>query len=346
MIENIDIDALNGKQLITINSKLPRPKQRIYGDLTALPITIRLGVRIDLDAKSIWHDKQSTIISVDGKLIAWGFDSTKDFIESDQGEFHKVIGDGWITPRHQTHMGSMFSPTFFLAEYGSKTVDLSERDSWCLTMSRKDLHRDYICDQLDAKYHHTFEGKQWFCYDGGSEYTSLRKYMFRKPYKNYKDRTDITDANDERMKYSNNDVDKNDPVYYWVDGRLGPWHKQSLIELVPEGTVEYFEPTEKIIKPISAGMPFVVVGSHKFLYRLRKIGFKTFAPYIDETYDEVVDWKTRIETAMSSMFAFVQSPSNLTEIQQICDHNRKVLQQIRTHDWQMRIVKKLRPYVS
>ena len=345
MIENIDIDALTVKQLITINSKLPRSQHRIYGDVSALPITIRCGVRIDLDAKAIWHDKQSTILSVNGKLIAWGFDSTKDFAESHPSEFVKVIGDGWLTPRQSLHLNTMFSPTFFLTEYASSTVPLAERDGWCCTMSRKDIHRDYVCDQLATKHHDAFTGKEWFCYDGGSEYTTLTDHMFRKPYDNYKNRS-INDHNDQRMKYSNDDVDHNDPVYFWVDGRLGPWHKQNLVELVPEGTVEYFEPTEKIIKPISAGMPFVVVGSHKFLYRLRKIGFKTFAPYIDETYDQEQDWKTRIERAMAAMFEFVRSPHNLHKIQLICDHNRKVLQQIKTHDWQMRIANKLRPYIS
>ena len=344
MIENIDIDALNVKQLITINSKLPRSQHSIYGDVSALPITIRLGVRIDLDAKAIWHDKQSTILSVDGKLIAWGFDSTKDFAESHPSEFLKVIGDGWLTPRQSLHLNTMFSPTFFLAEYASTPVALAERDGWCCTMSRKDVHRDYVCDQLATKHYDVFTGKEWFCYDGVSDYNTLIDHMFRPPNKKHKQRS-FNDDNDQRIQFTNNDIDENDPAFHWVDGRLGPWHKQSLIELVPEGTVEYFEPTEKIIKPISAGMPFVVVGSHKFLYRLRKIGFKTFAPYIDETYDHERDWKTRIERAMVSMFEFVQSPHSLSEIQIICDHNRKVLQQIRTHDWQMRIANKLRPYI-
>ena len=53
----------------------------------------------------------------------------------------------------------------------------------------------------------------------------------------------------------------------------------------PEKT--YFS-TEKIYRPMLHFHPFIVYGSPYTLKNLRELGFKTFSPYIDESYDEVI----------------------------------------------------------
>jgi hypothetical protein len=45
--------------------------------------------------------------------------------------------------------------------------------------------------------------------------------------------------------------------------------------------------TEKIWKPILAYQPFIIVTNSYYLKALKELGFKTFSPFIDETYDEV-----------------------------------------------------------
>lgn len=47
--------------------------------------------------------------------------------------------------------------------------------------------------------------------------------------------------------------------------------------------------SEKIWKPMLLGQIFLVMASPYYLQALRKLGFKTFAPYIDETYDTIED---------------------------------------------------------
>lgn len=47
--------------------------------------------------------------------------------------------------------------------------------------------------------------------------------------------------------------------------------------------------TEKIFKPITVKHPFIIVSRPKSLAWLKNIGYKTFHPYIDETYDTVED---------------------------------------------------------
>ena len=46
--------------------------------------------------------------------------------------------------------------------------------------------------------------------------------------------------------------------------------------------------TEKTWKPILAQQPFILIGQQKHLHTLRKMGFETFQPFIDESYDDTV----------------------------------------------------------
>ena len=54
--------------------------------------------------------------------------------------------------------------------------------------------------------------------------------------------------------------------------------------------------TEKTFKAIALEMPFVLVAPAHSLEYLRSYGFKTFAPYIDESYDSIENDIDRLET--------------------------------------------------
>ena len=47
--------------------------------------------------------------------------------------------------------------------------------------------------------------------------------------------------------------------------------------------------TEKIFKPIVNFQPFILVGGYNFINLLKKLGFKTFDPFINESYDNEED---------------------------------------------------------
>lgn len=47
--------------------------------------------------------------------------------------------------------------------------------------------------------------------------------------------------------------------------------------------------TEKTYKPISMKHPFIILSVPFFLKKLRELGFKTFHPFINESYDEELD---------------------------------------------------------
>jgi hypothetical protein len=55
--------------------------------------------------------------------------------------------------------------------------------------------------------------------------------------------------------------------------------------------------TEKTFRPLACYHPFVLIGRANMLKRLRALGFKTFSPWIDESYDTVVDDTQRMLAA-------------------------------------------------
>jgi hypothetical protein len=72
--------------------------------------------------------------------------------------------------------------------------------------------------------------------------------------------------------------------------------------------------TEKTFKAIALEMPFVLVAPAHSLQYLREYGFRTFAPYIDETYDTIADPVKRIE-AVTQILLEIQARSAAAKIQ-------------------------------
>jgi hypothetical protein len=59
--------------------------------------------------------------------------------------------------------------------------------------------------------------------------------------------------------------------------------------------------TEKTFKPILWCQPFIILGNSGSLRQLRKLGFKTFSDFIDESYDEIPDSKERMQAVINEI---------------------------------------------
>lgn len=86
-----------------------------------------------------------------------------------------------------------------------------------------------------------------------------------------------------------------------------------------------FHLTEKTIKPIIAGIPFVLFAGAGYLENLQKIGFKTFDSLWDESYDKIESFNDRIQ-AVIKLIHFLNNEfdwaANLSKLQEITNHNR------------------------
>ena len=367
IFKNIELHRLSESELIRLNFKLPKPKQKIVGHVSVLPVTIAMGCQIDL----LLHNdlrhwlKHGTCFLLDNKKISFPSlthntsDATNNFLET--GGDYYCVGSASLHGMFENHLDVLYSSQFFgFSKDNLVDIPLAHRQDWCCTMFKKNPIRDLIADILQSQYTKKFTDNTWFCYDGiEKSQKNLIKLMFKKPGETgFTSIETCKDIDNNQSKYWGNlkftDTFMQKTFYQRVKNTvgehighlLGPWHQQNLIELVPEATFEYFEPTEKIVKPIRAGMPFVAIGCKKFLYRLRKMGFRTFHPYIDESYDLENNWKKRTKMAVNSMFTFLSNPNHLDEIEKICKYNQNVILKIGRHDPVCRIAKKLKPLVS
>ncbi len=59
--------------------------------------------------------------------------------------------------------------------------------------------------------------------------------------------------------------------------------------------------TEKILRPIACGKPFLLCATPGSLEYLRSYGFKTFAPFVNEDYDQLQDPLARMQAIIQTM---------------------------------------------
>jgi hypothetical protein len=86
--------------------------------------------------------------------------------------------------------------------------------------------------------------------------------------------------------------------------------------------------TEKTLRPIACGHPFILAAGPGSLEYVKSYGFKTFAPWIDESYDQETNGAKRLEKIIKSMKQIQnlqgQELVNFSRaVKQIADFNKK-----------------------
>jgi hypothetical protein len=86
--------------------------------------------------------------------------------------------------------------------------------------------------------------------------------------------------------------------------------------------------TEKSLRPIACGQPFILAATHGSLEYLRKYGFRTFDSVWNEDYDLIQDPQTRLHAVIKvmkeiSQWDDVTRQQKMIQAQSIADHNRR-----------------------
>jgi hypothetical protein len=79
--------------------------------------------------------------------------------------------------------------------------------------------------------------------------------------------------------------------------------------------------------------PFVVIGAHRLLESLRRLGFRTFTGFIDEEYDTLPDRHERFAAAYAEIRRLAALPERrvalmLHSMRHILEHNRSILDEM------------------
>ena len=148
--------------------------------------------------------------------------------------------------------------------------------------------------------------------------------------KDHKPRIDLVKAMEAKKLLHNSLVSVNAPQYDTVyklsdddDWNISNKQKEDLIWLIYPYPPQYektkcsvvcesvmdkqsFQLTEKTYKPIMMCHPFVILGPKGILSYIKSMGFKTFSPFIDESYDEENDLEKRIQLITSACEQIIQ----------------------------------------
>lgn len=80
-------------------------------------------------------------------------------------------------------------------------------------------------------------------------------------------------------------------------GNARSFYQNSLISIVTETNwdIPHLTSTEKSFKPFKDKHPYIIVGVNGALKSMRKLGFKTFSEFWDESYDDIIDCHQRLK---------------------------------------------------
>ena len=103
-------------------------------------------------------------------------------------------------------------------------------------------------------------------------------------------------------------------------------HNQTAISVVLETIFDSrIHLTEKTLRPLACGHPFMLAAGPGSLALLKKYGFQTFSPYINETYDTVQDNDLRLQLIVEEMKRIqLLSESQRTELVKQCNQIAKI----------------------
>lgn len=118
-------------------------------------------------------------------------------------------------------------------------------------------------------------------------------------------------------------------------GYSGGWtmnptlYNTSFVEIVTETyTYQHYDQvyTEKIFKPIWHLRPFILAGGQGGLSNLRALGFETFSPWFDESYDLEPDFTARMnligeEISRISRLSLAECSKILADMRPVLEHN-------------------------
>jgi len=270
---------LSEREMRQINKKLPRPSNRVRGGFDFLDISVNHNCQIEIDPSL------QMCVYIDDQCFKFGPDTSNDITQSHLGALDNFpndtihIGEGVFPKAIKNHISSPWSMPIWGTDYPKTVPTLESRSGWCCVMTSSEPHRDAIINNIPKSW---FEYKNYFVYDDILDsHADLIPYMMRPPRPG--------ESNKIRYNFFIGKKQSNT----WPAGLHMKWNRECLIEVVGETQNTMFHITEKAIKPIAGGMPFVVAGCKGFMRRLQHFGFKTFHPFIDESYDECLSNQER-----------------------------------------------------
>ena len=196
------------------------------------------------------------------------------------------------------------------------------------------LEKMFELDLVDKGYY-SFEGESgWLETLQPHEFPNIQKNKHKFPLRlNIKpDRTNPVNIIPEDIEYHKNSYFSIvTETLYFDNDYPARWHKANVEDSI------FF--TEKTYRCFALKHPFILLGRPGSLVELRKSGYKTFYPFIDEKYDEIVDNIERFEFIVNEikrLCSLTKDEWNIwsANIKEIIDYNHNHFFNRKTYDAQ------------
>ena len=190
---------------------------------------------------------------------------------------------------------------------------------------KRKLGKHFLCLNYHERPHR--EEMYRFFYDNDlfkKSYFSFKPWDNTHPYNMKLDSEDITEFETFQSTQK--------PLFERYEYKTLDEHEKSFCSIVTEtffdkSSIQDYNNvtfiTEKVEKCISAGQPFIVVGTPGYLKKLKELGFKTFDKWWDESYDEESDDIKRLNKIKNVIIEL--SKKSLSDLETIYTEMIKVL---------------------
>jgi hypothetical protein len=206
------------------------------------------------------------------------------------------------------------------------------------------LHRKHRLQLLAEAIRNNWLDKSYYSFEGAFVNWFVIRHRLPISDEDYKTILTIQDKFPLRLNITaerHNPVDlRNEDIQY---------HENSYFSIITETIMGPFDPTdglldymntlflsEKIFKPFAFKHPFITFAWPGTLAALRRRGYKTFHPYIDESYDDEPDYDKRFQMLINEIKRLEKFTTDewiewQKNIKPLVEHNYKYLLELKNH---------------
>lgn len=146
------------------------------------------------------------------------------------------------------------------------------------------------------------------------------------PYDRNNSKSEFDDKFYRPIRIQGTDIQYN--LSYFTKNELFYQTKFSVV-VETEAELEEYHITEKTIKCLILGHPFVVVGTPGYLNFLHKLGFITYNKIFDESYDKILDLNDRMDAVINLISQLKKITFDIDQLKTIQEHNLNALIKLR-----------------
>lgn len=279
----------------------------------------------DIDAI---NNCDSDIIAIDN--LTESVHSEKYFRRYNQNKYYIIFSGGtWDKDKH---------------DIGIKNYDIIYYNFWLIETTDTYMTPHRFCFYLDKNYKFEYPKNNIFCSTIGNvraerdkvvdaviKNVEYKNYILRYSGENLGALSDHLDV----MNFVKGEFDPYTPILTEYDHNVSQtlpieMYNNCYFNLVVETDMDWqdsFFITEKTMKAIITGIPFVLATTPFFLKNLQSLGFRTYNTLWDESYDNETDFDKRvckIVKLLNELGSF-DWQSHRTQLQKIADHNLRNL---------------------